>query len=277
MRRCEDNEEFEMSQNETVQLDSQLDYQTFEHDSISHRLSITSSRKKRASNDAQLLLNRISLLKKEEDKAKKRTLKTKQKALEVLLIREEQESRYHNQLAVDESEKYQIQEIHDKNILAENQLRNSTVLRSEEIKRKKKEDARGIKSEKQQITHQILREQEEEYLLKKKKCDDVRRMECLARKRREEEKRQYEFKLKEAYRVKIAREEAEALEAERVVKELERQEAEYIKKLQIVQRNQDEILNTLESLLLCTSPTSIVSPARKPNSPKAAHRKSPPF
>ena len=74
----------------------------------------------------------------------------------------------------------------------------------------------------------------------------------LARKRREDEKREADRKIKEAYRRKIEQEEYEALEAERIVKELERQEAEYIRKLQVVQHNQDEILNTLGNSIVVT-------------------------
>lgn len=56
---------------------------------VSRQLSILKHRKKTAANDAQLLLNRIALLQKEEERARRKIEKTKDRASEILTMRDE--------------------------------------------------------------------------------------------------------------------------------------------------------------------------------------------
>lgn len=60
---------------------------------VSHKLSILKHRKKQAANDAQLLMNRIALLQKEEERARKKIDATKDRANEILSMRHEHEKR----------------------------------------------------------------------------------------------------------------------------------------------------------------------------------------
>ena len=57
--------------------------------SVNRRLSVYKHRKKAAATDAQLLMNRIALLQKEEERARKKVNNTKGRAVEILSMREE--------------------------------------------------------------------------------------------------------------------------------------------------------------------------------------------
>ena len=56
---------------------------------ISHQVSVYKYRKKQAANDAQLLMNRIALLQKEEERARKKIEMTKDRADEIIAMRNE--------------------------------------------------------------------------------------------------------------------------------------------------------------------------------------------
>ena len=58
-----------------------------EEANVNRKLSIFKHRKKQASNDAQLLMNRIALLQKEEDRARKKIDDTKERASEIINMR----------------------------------------------------------------------------------------------------------------------------------------------------------------------------------------------
>ena len=60
---------------------------------LGRKLSIIKHRKKQATNDAQLLMNRIALLQKEEDRARKKIDFTKEKAKDIILLKSENETR----------------------------------------------------------------------------------------------------------------------------------------------------------------------------------------
>jgi hypothetical protein len=55
---------------------------------VSRRLALFKQKKKQATIDGQLLINRIALLQKEEERARKKIVETTEKASEVLQMRE---------------------------------------------------------------------------------------------------------------------------------------------------------------------------------------------
>lgn len=83
-------------------------------------------------------------------------MKTKEKALEVLMTRQDQDRRLHDQLEYFELEKNQIETLHIRNLVTENQLRTSTAMSSIELKQKKKAEAKEIKYEKREISKLII-------------------------------------------------------------------------------------------------------------------------
>jgi len=60
---------------------------------VNRQLNIYKHIKKKAANDAQLLMNRIALIQKEEERARKKIEQTKERATEILSLRHDSEKR----------------------------------------------------------------------------------------------------------------------------------------------------------------------------------------
>ena len=217
---------------------------------VNRKLSVFKHRKKQASNDAQLLMNRIALLQKEEERARKKIDMTKDRAAEILAMRSENEKRMMQFLNAGSEEAQQQQQLREKNKDQDIEGKKARQAISDMILNKRKEDAVELQMQKKQLTKMMLKEQERELRLKQQKRDEVRRTQEAARLRREEEAREKERKVREFYERKAAEEEAEARRAEKLVKELERKEREWISKLRNAQLVQENAFEHLESALM---------------------------
>jgi dynactin complex subunit len=60
---------------------------------VNKKLSVYKHIKKKAANDAQLLMNRIALIQKEEERARKKIEQTKERAVEILALRSDTQKR----------------------------------------------------------------------------------------------------------------------------------------------------------------------------------------
>jgi hypothetical protein len=232
---------------------------------VNRKLSVFKHRKKQASNDAQLLMNRIALLQKEEERARKKIDSTKDRAAEILAMRNENEKRMMQFLNAGNEEAEEAARQREKNKDMDLEGRKARQAIADMILNKRKEDAVELQMQKKQLTKLMLKEQEKELRLKQQRRDDVRKMQEAARLRREEEAKEKERKVREFYERKAAEEEAEARRAERLVKELERKEREWIAKLRNAQVVQENAFEHLESALMKlpempVSPTNTAKP-----------------
>ena len=108
------------------------------------KLSVYKHIKKKAANDAQLLMNRIALIQKEEERARKKIDQTKDRAVEILALRKENEQRisvYAN--ATGEVQKLQ-QVMLNKNRAHENEGKQARLDKIERAKHKKKEEVEEL-------------------------------------------------------------------------------------------------------------------------------------
>jgi len=217
---------------------------------VNRKLSVFKHRKKQASNDAQLLMNRIALLQKEEERARKKIDMTKDRAAEILAMRSENERRMMQYLNAGSEEQEKQVQLREKNKDQDIESRKARQAIADMILNKRKEDAVELQQQKRQLTKLMLKEQEKELRLKQQKRDEVRKMQEAARLRREEEAREKERKVREFYEKKAAEEEAEARRAEKLVKELERKEREWIAKLRNAQLVQEDAFDHLEVALM---------------------------
>ena len=103
-------------------------------------------------------------------------MSTNEKALEVLMYRQLQEQKLNEQLRIECEEKQHIQTLQQKNFFFETKLKTSTILKSEEIKKKKKTEANEVKYEKREIAHKIVQEQQDLLIEKKKKRDEIKKV-----------------------------------------------------------------------------------------------------
>lgn len=227
-----------------------------EEDNVSRKLSVINHRKKQAANDAQLLMNRIALLQKEEERARKKIDQTKERATEIISMRDENERRMRAYIEASSEEKALQRELQERNKEMEIETKRALAMQSQRILHKRKEDAHVLNQEKRNLTRQLIKEQENELRMKQQRREEVRRMEEEARARREHEKREQDRRLREMLEAKAAAEEAEARRAEKLVKALEKKEREWMTKLQEAQSIQEAAFGHLEYALVRDGPAS---------------------
>lgn len=224
---------------------------------VNRKLTIYKHRKKQASNDAQLLMNRIALLQKEEERARKKIDDTKSRASEIITMRDENEKRMKEYLGAGDQEKKLRAELNRRNREKDEKSKKALEQVQGQILNQRKENASNLLQQKKQLTKFMLKEQEKELRMKKKKCAEVLRMEQDAREKRLKEEAERKQRAKEIYERKAAEEEAEARKAEVLVKELERKEQEWINRLKDAQNTQERAYEKLETALskMPASPT----------------------
>jgi hypothetical protein len=202
---------------------------------VGKKLSIIKHRKKQATNDAQLLMNRIALLQKEEDRARKKIDITKERAKDIIILKSENETRIKAYInAVSEEERLKL-ELKMRNKEQDSEGRRARNMNAEIILNKKREDVANLQKEKKTLTKIMIQEQEMDLRLKQKRREDVKKMEEDAKRRREQQFIENERKVKEYYEQKALAEEIEAARAEKMVRILEKKEREWIAKLQEAQ------------------------------------------
>lgn len=231
-----------------------MNIDTSESINPNRKISIHKYRKKQAANDAQLLMNRIALLQKEEERARKKVDQTKERALDILAMREENDRRNREILKVAEEERKMREDIHRKNFETEEQSRILKKVHVDAVMKKKRQEVEQIRDQKHVLRDEMLKMKEADVKKKQKMRLEIRRKEEEARIKREEEKRLHDQKIKEYYEQKAKAEEAEARRAEKLVKKLERKEREWVEKLRNAQQVQENAFMELESALVHQSP-----------------------
>ena len=195
------------------------------------------------------LRNRIALLQKEEDRSRRKIEQTKERALEILALRDENERRMQSLIDANEQKRRLQQQLHERNITLDQESRKIRSEQALEVHRKKKDEVNEVQEEKNRMRKEMLELQRIEYEKKKQRRALVRQQEEEARKRREDERREQERRTLQYYATKAQEEEAEARRAERLVKELERKEKEWIERLRNVQEMQETAFVELEDAL----------------------------
>eukprot|EP00428_Durinskia_dybowskii_P067337 CAMPEP_0170386500 /NCGR_PEP_ID=MMETSP0117_2-20130122/17064_1 /TAXON_ID=400756 /ORGANISM="Durinskia baltica, Strain CSIRO CS-38" /LENGTH=352 /DNA_ID=CAMNT_0010642319 /DNA_START=43 /DNA_END=1098 /DNA_ORIENTATION=- len=220
-----------------------------EEPNVNRQLSVYKHIKKKAANDAQLLMNRIALIQKEEERARKKIEQTKERAVEILALRNDTQKRV-KAYKTASGEVKQLQQIMlAKNREQEEESKRARQFRLESLQAKKKGGVIDMLMEKKYLTQMMIHEQEKEIQMKQKRRMEIKRMEEEARVRKEQERIEKEQKVKEYYAQKLAEEAAEAKRAEKLVRELEKKEREWIAKLREAQVVQEEAFDQLETAL----------------------------
>lgn len=218
--------------------------------SINRQLRIFNHRKKQAANDAQLIMNRIALLQKEEERSRKKIVQTKSRVDEIISIRRDNDERFKKFVyAVNEEKKLQ-NDLRQRNLKFEIESRKSKLAQFEKLHKQKRNDVVVVRVENDQLNKLLLQEQERALKLKRDKNATLRKLEEESKRRREYEKFEQERKLKAEYLAKAKQEADEAAQAEQLVKMLEEKEREWIVKLQQAQYLQETTSKQMEDMLL---------------------------
>ena len=143
-----------------------------EEANVNRKVSIFKHRKKQAASDAQLLMNRIALLQKEEERARKKIDDTKDRAAEIITMRGENEKRMREYLNAGNAEQHLREELQRKVKENDAEGRKARQQIHGSILNKRREEASNLQNQKKQLTKFLLKEQEMELKMKQKKRDE---------------------------------------------------------------------------------------------------------
>lgn len=233
---------------------------TNEYDADAARqFSLHLHRKKQAANDAQLLMNRIALLQKEEERSIKKIEQTKERALEILAIRDENERRMQDLIEATDARKTIQKQQRQRNIAVEQEARRIKQSNAEAIMRKKREEAAMVQAQKDVMRKEAIEMERMEVEKKQKQRELIRKQEEDIKLKKELDKREQERRVHDAFLQRAKQEEQEAAKAEKMVRALERKEKEWIERLKGVQIAQETAFEKLGSALQADSIGSPVS------------------
>merc|ERR1712137_1272272 len=153
------------------------------HSQMQANLTSAKESRKRAELDAQLLANRIALLRQEEEKARKKIEETRQKAMDVMELRLQNERRFaaKEQFYKQKRESIRAAQCNNADKRAMSKDRRETVRRG--VLEQKQVNAKGSRSKSQQHYAQKL-----EYELSERKTNSLRRKKLKLRRRKQKEK-----------------------------------------------------------------------------------------
>lgn len=205
--------------------------------------------RKQAEADAQLLTNRIALLRQEESKAWKKIQQTKIRASDILKLREDAERR---QLTKRE---FQVQENEHKRrsqhsrYLKKQQDRSMRQKAQAAVVRKRQDDVREVRrmTREMEVEKLRLRQSEQERARYNREVVRTHEMRLKAAKRKKDADRKRESEL--YYEQRVREEHERTREKEAHVAQMEREEIELIQRLQRAQLGQKGAYEQLEGAL----------------------------
>lgn len=221
---------------------------------VSRELSVLKHRKKQAANDAQLLLNRIALLQKEEERARRKIEQTKDRASDILSMRDENYKRVERFVRSAEEEAALQNSLHEKNLQMDQQARETRLNQIHKVLSQRQEAVRNMRQQKKEHEKVLLSNYEKELAAKQKKRDLVKQKEEIARMKKIALREAKEKKKHEMFLKKAAEEEREARKAEQFVQMLEQKEKEWFSRLQNTQEVQENAYVYLENALMQDAP-----------------------
>jgi len=241
-----------------------------EHRAGDDRGSLTGAKeaRKRAELDAQLLANRIALLKQEEEKAWKKIEETRKRAQEITSLRAENEDKY---AAKESFYKNKWESI--RTAQAQNAYQRDTMRKNREEVLKAHHDAKqayvsNAKMASQQNLMEKKQRQAAEKQLNEQRTQYIKKQKDDAKRRLESEQQAKLLQYRQEYEARIAEEEMLRARTEALVGQMEKEEMELIQRLQNTQTVQRNAFEELESALGTTSQS------RRPG-PKAGKRSEP--
>lgn len=189
------------------------------------------------------------MIQKEEERARRKIQETKERAAEIIALRQENERRVQAYVNAT-GEVRQLQQVMlAKNREQDQEGRKAREQRLQILQSKKKEEVGEMQMEKKYLSALMLQDQQRIIEEKQRKRDEVKKAEELIRMKKEQERLERERKRKEFYAKKLHDEEVEAKKAEKLVKLLERKEREWIERLRTTQTIQDTAFEQLEHAL----------------------------
>lgn len=216
--------------------------------SASAMLDVKNGRK-RAEADLQLLANRIALLRAEEQKAVTKMIETQSRAHEIIQIKKRNEDTIKEKVANYSGKEQQTKAMRDKINSDREERRKKIAYGKKIIQDSKHVEAIETKEEAKKIEEARMIERlaiEEE---KKLRAMEEKRRRDVAKRLREKEIAEKQQLAQLQYTKRIAEEARRTVEAEEMIKSLEREERELIERLKDTQDKQREAYEMLQKSL----------------------------
>mmetsp|Transcript_14912 Transcript_14912/g.26504 ORF Transcript_14912/g.26504 Transcript_14912/m.26504 type:complete len:231 (-) Transcript_14912:384-1076(-) len=210
---------------------------------------LPSKGKKQAKHDAQLLANRIALLQKEEERAWRKIHQTKNRAQEILKLREDNEKRMEERMQAAMHANSIQQQLAEQNKVNEELARRNRAQQVERMFKEKKEKVQAVRQEKQLMRRELLGMRESDVVQNRRRREEVLAQEQQLREMRERERALKLEQNKKNYEEKVKNEHQESKAKEKEVEQLERVEMELIQKLKSTQLLQQNAYSELENAL----------------------------
>ncbi|CAN0006287.1 unnamed protein product [Ascophyllum nodosum] len=239
------------------------------------RLLAMQQRKRHANHDVLMLQNRISLLRKEEEKAWKKIQLAKLRSEEIMRMREENEKRVLERISAAEKQAYytitadecKLQK--ERNYAVEEMARQKRARMLQEFMISRRDDVAQIRQEKQRLRENLISMRQDIFRENREKRSDIKHQEDEARNARLEGKARAVEESRRSYENRVKREEDEIAAREQKVARMEQRELALIQQLKNTQAMQRRAYAELEAALsdsraLATRPFVSQHPGGRP-------------
>jgi len=229
-----------------------------------HGMSLTTAKesRKRAELDAQLLANRIALLKQEEEKAWKKIEETRKRATDISQLRSSNEQKYMAKEAFYKNKWEAIRNAQSHNAYMREQARKNKGETAKAHIDAKSAYVRNAKMIQQEMLMEKKQRSANEKAMNEQRTKYIKAQKEEAKLRLEEEKRARLLQYQQDYEGRVSEEEMLRARTEALVAKMEKEEMELISRLQNTQTVQRSAYEELESALGSTSRGHAVGSAK---------------
>lgn len=226
----QDNTNQELEQ-EYINDDQSIDEDEYLQE-LHHRLTQMKQERKAAEQDAQVLDNRLNMLKSEEDKTWKKIEMTKKKANEKLYYLQNMAEIIREREAIKQNRQEEIENKRIMNQRMKEEMRNNFEMRKAEKQKQILEEAKLLKLQKQ-YNEQVLAYLNNELLNNNKnKCESIKSQHTIEKEKKKILEKERKMKLKAELERKLLEEYRLKEEAEDKKMQVEQEEMEILKRLQ---------------------------------------------
>ena len=212
--------------------------------------------RKQTERDAQLLANRIKLLKNEEAKALRNVAVTRTKASQIAAVKRESAARDAERVRIERERQKQVMVIQERNSYLREVARVSRENSLKQVQHSKLKAALDTKDIIRKTVEERIAEERVAKTKSLQRCEQIRQERIDAKRRIESEKLGRLYSFRDDFQTKLADEEKARLRSEALLAKLEKEEMELIKRLQKAQQLQTKVY---EDFGTATGFTSLVS------------------
>lgn len=226
---------------------------------------------KRMEQDADLLQNRINLLRQEEVKMQKKTQDEKKQIKKILELRSEHENRSRDHENLERMKQQELQEMREQNAKKNHQHKKILMQVGKAMMNQKRETRRVIMDEKQDLAVKARIQRESELMFKEAQRNHIRNEEISRAQRRHRAQQEKEMEAMQRMEDRDSAQKQAVREKEDLITQMEREEVELIQRLEKAQERQKAVHTQLEDLLRPGA-----QPAVPPGLPRASASGRPP-